>query len=319
MKKVLLFWMAAIILLVFTGRLYFSKHPVKMEEPPHASVSMTDMKIKEPQLQNEPEVTETEVMERDMESNVRKKRQFYKQQLSGLDKKYKEKKIDRMQLISERSNIILNYKEQCPQMSQERKWAFAQALKDFNQCNTAWDELALNNIDFHKTFIENNKYIKKGTVVADIGCGAGDYLFFFADRVGDEGKVYGVDIDPFCLDFLKKVRKSKEYKNITLIRNKPDDAMLPPDSIDFAYLKGVAPFCLGSVSEHPQETRRFTRSIYKGLRKNGMLYITNNAATEEDAEKRLSALISFIEKSGPFKLKYQFTKLDEYVLIFEKQ
>ncbi len=94
--------------------------------------------------------------------------------------------------------------------------------------------------------------------------------------------------------------------------------MLPADSVDFAYVKGVAPYCLGVAHNHPKDTGLFTRSIHKALKKKGLLYISNGAETEIYADKHLPELIALVEKNGPFKLKYEFQKLNEYTLIFEK-
>src|SRR4030095_8498085 len=49
--------------------------------------------------------------------------------------------------------------------------------------------------------------VKTGHRVADIGCGFGYFTFRLAARVGIDGKVYAVDIDPKAIE---KVRKRKE-------------------------------------------------------------------------------------------------------------
>lgn len=56
--------------------------------------------------------------------------------------------------------------------------------------------------------------IKSGQRVADIGCGSGYFTFHLAARVGAEGKVYAIDIDPAAL---KKVQARKEHENLKQI------------------------------------------------------------------------------------------------------
>ena len=51
--------------------------------------------------------------------------------------------------------------------------------------------------------------VKPGHRVADIGCGSGYFTFRLAARVGSEGKVYAVDIDPEAINKVK-LRKERE-------------------------------------------------------------------------------------------------------------
>lgn len=242
----------------------------------------------------------------------------YLKMLSDLEKARKENKISGKRFYAKRCSILLGLKDKCPQMSEARKKAYSIAMRDYNRLGKYWDQRSLMNIDIHKGFILKNGFVKKGSVVADIGCGEGDFLFFFADRVGDGGKAYGVDIDPFCLDFLRNVRKKREYKNLSLVKSVPNDVMLPPESVDFVFVKGVDPYCLGNVKSDPKATGLFTQSINRALKKKGILYIFNNAETEEYVDDHLVDLISLVKKNGSFKLKYEFQKLNGYVLVFEK-
>jgi ubiquinone/menaquinone biosynthesis C-methylase UbiE len=60
-------------------------------------------------------------------------------------------------------------------------------------------------------------YIKKGMVVADIGCGMGYFSLAMAKLVGHKGKVYAIDLQQKMLDILKKrSQKQKLSKRISL-------------------------------------------------------------------------------------------------------
>lgn len=55
--------------------------------------------------------------------------------------------------------------------------------------------------------------LKKGETVLDLGCGAGLDLYFYAKAVGENGKVYGLDISE------DMVSKAKGNMNMTGIKN----------------------------------------------------------------------------------------------------
>jgi len=71
--------------------------------------------------------------------------------------------------------------------------------------------------------------VKQGDRVADIGCGSGYFTFRLAARVGAEGKVYAVDIEPIAI---QKVRQRKERENLSQVQpvmSESADPHLPTD------------------------------------------------------------------------------------------
>lgn len=60
-------------------------------------------------------------------------------------------------------------------------------------------------------------FIRKGGTVADIGSGSGAYLIPLARKVGEEGKVYAIDIHKEVLDTAKKTLDSLGYINVDII------------------------------------------------------------------------------------------------------
>src|SRR5262245_13494080 len=49
-----------------------------------------------------------------------------------------------------------------------------------------------------------NLGVKRGMTICDMGCGNGFYTLQLAKMVGEDGKVYGVDIQPEMLVFLQQ-------------------------------------------------------------------------------------------------------------------
>ena len=83
-------------------------------------------------------------------------------------------------------------------------------------------------------------YVKKGQVVADIGCGWGYFSFAFADLVGPEGKVYSVDLARKCIRVIQKKAEKRGYHNIEAHASTAADLSFIPDrSVDFVFANGL--------------------------------------------------------------------------------
>jgi ubiquinone/menaquinone biosynthesis C-methylase UbiE len=78
--------------------------------------------------------------------------------------------------------------------------------------------------------------LKPGMAVGDIGAGTGLFTRLFAQAVGDQGKVYAVDISPKFIQYIEKTCREKGIKNVTGIVCKPDSVELAAQSIDLAFI-----------------------------------------------------------------------------------
>lgn len=78
--------------------------------------------------------------------------------------------------------------------------------------------------------------VKKGMVVADLGCGPGFFTLPIASLVGPDGIVYAVDSNPVMLDILhKRIKKSWKYgKAIHLINADVSNTGIKSGSVDLA-------------------------------------------------------------------------------------
>lgn len=81
--------------------------------------------------------------------------------------------------------------------------------------------------------------LESGQTVADLGCGSGFYSRRIAKRVGAEGKVFAVDIQPQMLDILQRLAAQEELDNIVPVLGEPDDPRLPRGEIDWILLVDV--------------------------------------------------------------------------------
>ncbi len=83
-------------------------------------------------------------------------------------------------------------------------------------------------------------YVKKGQIVADLGCGRGYYTLALAELVGPEGKVYAVDLDTKNIQVLKKKVDKGHHHNIKMHASSAADlGFIEDKSVDFIFANGL--------------------------------------------------------------------------------
>jgi len=81
--------------------------------------------------------------------------------------------------------------------------------------------------------------LKKGEVVLDLGCGAGLDLYFYAQAVGEKGKVYGLDISE---DMVSKAKQNMELvgiKNAEISVGESDNLSFNDNFFDVVASNGI--------------------------------------------------------------------------------
>lgn len=78
--------------------------------------------------------------------------------------------------------------------------------------------------------------IKQGSTVADVGCHEGYFTIKLANVVGDEGKVYAVDISRDKIEKLKKHLEERKIGNVNAILGDDDNPHLPAETLDAAMI-----------------------------------------------------------------------------------
>jgi len=107
--------------------------------------------------------------------------------------------------------------------------------------------------------------VRPGMVVADIGAGTGLFTRLFAQKVGDAGKVYAVDISRPFVENITRTGREQGYTNIEGIVNSDRDTGLPPASIDLAFLV--------DTYHHFEYPASMLASIFQSLRPGGTLVV----------------------------------------------
>ncbi len=107
--------------------------------------------------------------------------------------------------------------------------------------------------------------LKEGNVVLVVGCGTGYEFKFIEDKIGNAGKIIGIDYSKHMLDKAKKKIKKHGWKNIELV--KADAAKYFPAKVD-AVLYSY------SITMIPEWKKSLQNSI-KSLKKGGRLVIVD--------------------------------------------
>ncbi len=82
--------------------------------------------------------------------------------------------------------------------------------------------------------------LQPGETVADVGAGTGYFSWRMAQRVGETGKIYAVEIQQEMLDLLMdNMRKRGMAERVIPILGTTQDPKLPPDSLDTILLVDV--------------------------------------------------------------------------------
>lgn len=84
-----------------------------------------------------------------------------------------------------------------------------------------------------------NLGVKRGLAICDMGCGNGFHSLQLAKMTGDEGHVYGVDIQPEMLKMLNDRADAQGIRNVSPILGTFTDPRLPKGKIDMILLVDV--------------------------------------------------------------------------------
>lgn len=120
--------------------------------------------------------------------------------------------------------------------------------------------------------------IEKGSTVADVGCANGYMTLKLARRVGQQGIVYGEDIQPGMLNMMIRNAKAQGLDNIKPVLGTDTDAKLPKNAVDLIILVDVY-----HEFQHPQE---MLRSMREALRPNGRLVLLEYRAEDKQLNIR---------------------------------
>jgi ubiquinone/menaquinone biosynthesis C-methylase UbiE len=108
--------------------------------------------------------------------------------------------------------------------------------------------------------------LKRGQTVADLGCGGGYFSLRFAEKVGERGRVYAVDVNPEFLAFVSNAAEEKCLKNVKPILADEKGFSLPKKAeADVIFAR--------NAYHHLRNRTEYFRKLKKQLKRGGRIAI----------------------------------------------
>jgi predicted methyltransferase len=156
--------------------------------------------------------------------------------------------------------------------------------------------------------------IVPGKTVADIGAGSGWFTVQAAQRVGERGIVYAVDINPEATRHIDDRARKERLHNVKTILSGPDNPLLPADSVDSVLLLKT----YHEVAEPVTLMRNLRASLRRGAK---VGIIDRNGNGENHGVGREIVIHEANEAGYRLLAQYDFVKDDkmDYFLVFVPQ
>lgn len=120
--------------------------------------------------------------------------------------------------------------------------------------------------------------IGPGSWAADVGSGDGDYTIPMAERVGQSGHVFAVDVDDEALEELNEKIKKNDLTNVSSVFSVEDNPMLPANILDAVLVR--------NAYHHFTAHESMLQHIRSALKPGGRLVIEESVSNDMVGESR---------------------------------
>lgn len=158
--------------------------------------------------------------------------------------------------------------------------------------------------------------IARGSVVADVGCGAGYHSIRLGRRVGPRGTVYATDVQPEMLRMLRDNAREAGVTNIKPIRVTQEKTGLPDSAVDLVLMVDVYHEC--------SDPETILQGLRAALKPRGRLVLVEFRGEDPEVpikpehKMTLEQVRQEVEPQGfTFKESLEFLPW-QHVIIFEK-
>src|SRR3989344_1944248 len=133
--------------------------------------------------------------------------------------------------------------------------------------------------------------VNKGDLVLEIGFGTGYNLIELAKLVGDNGKVYGIDLTPEMIEISeRRLNKNNLGKRVKLVRGSALKLPFSKNSFNIVYISNV----LELFSD--KDIKKVLKEIKRVLKINGKVCVIDVAKTGYENSKSLKLYLWFNKK-----------------------
>ena len=159
--------------------------------------------------------------------------------------------------------------------------------------------------------------IAEGSVVADIGAGAGWFTIRLARRVGPNGVVYAEDVQPQMLAAIQRRVKAEGLMNVKPILGKGSDPQLPRAALDVVLMVDA----YYEIDDRVPMLRNLATSLRSGGRIGVVNFKLEGSGPGPAMEERISpeTVVNDAKNAGLRLLSHETVLPYQYFLIFGRE
>jgi ubiquinone/menaquinone biosynthesis C-methylase UbiE len=143
--------------------------------------------------------------------------------------------------------------------------------------------------------------LEEGETVLDLGSGAGFDCFLAAKRVGESGKVIGVDMTPEMIDKARENARKSKYKNVEFRLGEIENLPVADDTVDV-----VISNCVINLS--PNKKRVFEEA-FRVLKPEGRLMISDIVLLQKLPESIKKSVQAYVGCISGAEMKNKYLRL----------
>ena len=122
--------------------------------------------------------------------------------------------------------------------------------------------------------------ILKGQTVVDYGCGTGRYLKSAAEKVGDKGRVYAVDIHELSVESVNRMIRKHNLKNVNPVLTDGKTVTIPDHTVDVAYAL--------DMFHMVKNADVFLKELFRITKPDGILYLEDGHQPRKLAKEKVN-------------------------------
>jgi len=132
--------------------------------------------------------------------------------------------------------------------------------------------------------------LKPGMVIGDIGAGRGRFTVWFADRVGDKGKVYANDIVESSLHHIEQRCERLGFSNVITCLGTIVKPNIPDEVLDIAFMI--------NVYHHLEKPVELVRNLAPTLKPEGVLVIVEHCPEKSGWPSESTSQEKLVKQAG---------------------